>query len=105
MGKKKQLYFIFVDLEKVFQRVPLEVVQWSMRKLRVDDWFVWVVMAMYDDPKTSVRVNGEQSEDFEVNVGLHQVSVLSPILFIMVLEDMSQEVRGGSPWEIFMLMT
>ena len=57
-------------------------------------------MAMYDGSKTSVRVNGVQSEDFEVKVGVHQGSVLSLILFIMVLEAISQEFRGGSPWEL-----
>ena len=40
LGKKRQLYFIFVDLEKAFDRVHREV-----RKLRVEDWFV---MTMYD---------------------------------------------------------
>ena len=33
---------------------------------------VRVVMAMYDGPKTSVTVNGVQSEDSEVKVGVHQ---------------------------------
>ena len=55
---------------------------------------------MYDGPKTSVTVNGVQSEHFEVKVGVHQGSVLSPILFIMVLEAMSQEFRGSFPWEL-----
>ena len=105
LGKNKQLYFIFVDLEKAFDRVPQEVVQWSMRKLRVEDWLVRVVMAMYDGQKTSVMVNGVQSEDFEVKVGVHQGSVLSPILFIMVLKAVAQEFKGGSSWELLMLMT
>ena len=49
LGKNKQLYFIFVDLEKAFDRVPQEVVQWSNGpKLCVEDWLVRVVMAMYD---------------------------------------------------------
>ena len=78
MWKKEQLYFIFVDLEKAFDRVPQEVVQWSMRKLRVEDWSVRVVMAMYDGPKTCVRVNEVQSEDFEVKVGVHQGVNLEP---------------------------
>ena len=52
--------------------MPQEVVHWSMRKLHVGDWLVRVVIAMHDGPKTSVRVNGVQSEDFEVKVGVHQ---------------------------------
>ena len=41
-----------------------------------------------------------QSEDFEVKVGVHQGSVLSTILFIMVFEATLQEFRGSSPSEL-----
>ena len=39
------------------------------------------------------------SEEFEVKVGVHQGSVLSPLLFIIVLEALSREFRCGVPWE------
>ena len=35
--KKKKLYYAFVDLEKKFDRVPREVVRWSLRKLGVEE--------------------------------------------------------------------
>ena len=34
-----------------------------------------------------------------MKVGVHQGSVLSPLLFIIVLEALSQEFRSGVPWE------
>jgi hypothetical protein len=37
------------------------------------------------------------SKEFEVKVGVHQGSVLSPLLFIIVLEAISQKFRGGLP--------
>ena len=33
-------------------------------------------------------------------VGVHQGSVLSPLLFIIVLEALSREFRTGCPWEL-----
>ena len=39
------------------------------------------------------------SQEFEVKVGVHQGSVLSPLLFIIVLEALSCEFRAGVPWE------
>ena len=97
--RKKDLFFVFVDLEKAFDRVPREVIKWAMRKLGIEEWLVRVVMALYEGATTQVRVNGELSEEFPVNVGVHQGSVLSPLLFVMVLEAISRDFRIGLPWE------
>ena len=37
----------------------------------------------------------------DVGVGVHQGSVLSPLLFISVFEALSREFRTGVPWELF----
>ena len=47
-----------------------------------------------------VRVNGQYSEEFGVGVGVHQGSVLSPLLFILVPEALSREFQTGVPWEL-----
>ena len=39
-------------------------------------------------------------ESFEVKVELHQGSVLSPLLFAIVMEVMKRDTRRGLPWEI-----
>ena len=40
------------------------------------------------------------SESFEVKVGLHQGSVLSPLLFSAVMDVVSSEARSGLPSEL-----
>ena len=89
----------FVDLEKAFDRVPLKVIWWALRKLGVEEWIVRLVQGMYANARSRVRVGEGYSEEFEVKVGVHQGSVLSPLLFIIVLEALSREFRSGVPWE------
>ena len=94
----KPLYLAFIDFEKSFDRVPREVIWWSMRKLKIDEWLVRIVQSMYKEVRSRVRVGAEYSNSFDVRVGVHQGSVLSPLLF--VLEALSMELRTGCPWEI-----
>ena len=51
---------------------------------------------MYANVWSSVCVGKGYSEEFEVKVGVHQGSVLSPLLFIIVLEALS---CSWVPWE------
>ena len=71
----------FVDLEKAFDRVPREVIRWAMHKLGVEEWLITADMSMYTGAKTVVRTVYGNSECFEVKVGMHQGSALSPLLF------------------------
>ena len=100
LAKNKDLWMAFVDLEKAFDRVPREVVWWALRKLGVDEWIVSVIQSMYENATTAVKVNGRLSKAFAVRVGVHQGSVLSPLLFIIVLEALSREFRDGLPMEL-----
>ena len=91
----KPLYLAFIDLEKAFDRVPREVIWWSMRKLKIDEWLVRIVQSMYKEVRSKVRVGDEYSNSFDIRVGVHQGSVLSPLLFVIVLEALSMELRTG----------
>ena len=55
---------------------------------------------MYKDIRSRVRVGDGYSEEFSVGVCVHQSSVVSPLLFIIVLEALSREFRTGCPWEL-----
>ena len=68
-----------MDLEKELDRVPREVVRLASRMLGVDEWLIRTVMALYTEACTVVITYAELSESFEIKVGFHQGSVLSPM--------------------------
>ena len=55
---------------------------------------------MYTGAKTVIRTVYGNSSSFEVNVGMHQGSALSPLLFVIVMEAISRKFRVALPWEL-----
>ncbi|KAK3511279.1 hypothetical protein QTP70_034774, partial [Hemibagrus guttatus] len=86
------------DLEKAYDRVPREELWYCMRKSGVAEKYVRVVQDMYERSRTVVRCAVSHIKEFKVVVGLHQGSALSPFLFAIVMDQLSEEVRQESPW-------
>ena len=99
LAANKRLYIAFIDLEKVFDWVLQKIIRWALRKLDVEERIVLLVQGMYANVQSHVCVGEGYSEEFEVKVGVQQGSVLSPLLFIIVLEALSWEFHSGVPWE------
>ncbi|KAK3559987.1 hypothetical protein QTP86_033672, partial [Hemibagrus guttatus] len=95
---QRELHCVSVDLEKAYDRVPREELWYCMRKSGVAETYVRVVQDMYERSRTVVRCAVGQTEEFKVEVGLHQGSALSPFLFAIVMDQLSEEVRQESPW-------
>jgi len=55
---------------------------------------------MYTGAKTVVRKVYGNSSCFEVKVGRHQGSALSPLLFVIVMEAISREFRVALSWKL-----
>lgn len=98
---KKTLYLLyFVDLEKVFDHVPKEVLRWALRMAGIEHWLVQAVIALFAGAKMDIQTACGNRESFDVKVGVHQGSVLSPLLFIIIMDVTSMEINEGFPWEL-----
>ena len=93
--KDKKLYMCFVDMEKAFDRVPRKVLEWAMKMKGLSELVARTVMSLYNGAKTRVRVGSAYSEEVEVKVGVHQRFVLSPLLFAIVVDIITENARRG----------
>ena len=100
LEKNRKLFICFVGLEKALDRVPRKVIEWALRKKLVSGRLVQAVLSMYKGAKTRVKVGGGHSEGFDIGVGVHQRSVLSPFLFLIVLDVLSEDGRKGALYEL-----
>ena len=80
----------FGDLEKAFDTAPREMVMVTLRWMGVPEAEVRMVEGTYEN-SARVVVGEGASEEFEVKIGLRQGSVMSPLLFIAVLDLISRK--------------
>ena len=93
-----------MDLEKAYGRVPWKELWYCMRKSGIAEKYVRLVQDMYKRSETVVRCAVGTTESFKVKVGLHQGSALSPFLFAVIMNRLTDEVRREPSWACCLLM-
>ena len=83
----------YVDLEKTFNIVQWNVVEWAMRKKGIPEALVPAVMSLYKGARPKVKVGTYLPEEFEAIVGVQEGSVLSLLLFSIVVDVVTNEIR------------
>ena len=53
-----------------------------------------------DGATTTVRSAAGLTEEFKVGVGLHQGSALSPFLFAIIMDKLTENISKHSPWDM-----
>ena len=87
---QRELHCVFVDLEKAYDRVPQEELWYYMRKSGIVEKYVRLVQDMYEGSETVVRCAIGTTENFKVKVGLQQGTALSPFMFAVIMNRLTQ---------------
>ena len=92
-------WIVCVDLEKAFDRVDRELLWQVLERYGVRGRLKEAVEPLYLQSEACVRVQGKNSEWFEVVMGVRQGCTMSPWLFNLVMDSIVREAtksfQGG----------
>ena len=89
---------LFVDLEKAYDRVPMELIWYSIRRKGVPEAYINIIRDMYAGCKASAMTSAGRTKYIDIDVGLHQGSALSPLLFVIITDVITEQIDEGTPW-------
>src|SRR3954466_9301275 len=89
--KKKKIYLCFVDYQKAFDRLRHDKLVEVMEKAGIPDLERRLIINLYWRQHAEVRWDGEVSREVDVETGVRQGCVISPILFNLYSEFMIKE--------------
>jgi hypothetical protein len=92
LSKKLKGGVIFLDLEKAFDRVSHEALASLLSILRFPPQFTNTVKGIYSNSKVVIKVNDSRTKEIIVNSGTKQGCPISPLLFTIVAEVLTQQI-------------
>ena len=95
---QQNLYHVFIDFKKAFDRVWQADLWAIMRKYNISANLVHTIEQLYDKATSAIQMNGSIGEWFRTRVAVRQVCLLSPTRFNIFLEQImadAQEEHDG----------
>ena len=80
------LLITFIDIRKAFDCVHRQSVWNILRSYGIPDKIIGIIQNFYKDSRCAVRADGQQGEWFQIVTGVRQGCLLSPLIFLLVVD-------------------
>jgi exonuclease III len=92
---RKSLYACYVDLKSAYDLVSRPVLWWCIQRKGVHGTFLRALQSLYASPRYAISVGGLVGPSLLSTVGVRQGCLLSPLLFGLMLDDLTQHLLKG----------
>jgi hypothetical protein len=93
----------FIDFKKAFDCIHRTSVWSILRCYGIPDKIIEIIKSFYKDSRCAVRADGQVGEWFQIVTGVRQGCVLSPLLFLLVMDWILKRAADngtcGLEWE------
>ena len=91
--KSSGMLVAFIDFSKAYDKVDQEKLWSCLERMGINGKFLHFLQALYEGMSCRVKVGGKQSKKFQMNAGLWQGCVLSPLLFPLYINGVVARLR------------
>ena len=86
--QRKSTFVGFVDFRKAYDTINRDLLWSKLVSAGISGKMMTAIKSLYNNVKCSVRINGHMTDWFDVNSGLKQGCILSPLMFNLFIDDL-----------------
>ena len=97
------LYLLFIDFERAFDSLNRDVMWTILASYGIPQKLINIIKSLYRDTRCQVIHRGKPGRQFRIKSGVKQGCILSPLLFIIVLDWVMKKtnvVARGIQWNM-----
>ena len=94
LNKKKEVRVVFCDISKAFDRIWHEGVLYKLERMGISGALLLWFKSYISNPKQKVIIENSSSKTGDIQAGVHQGSVLRPLLFLIYTNDITGNVNS-----------
>jgi hypothetical protein len=95
MQEQEDRYMLLsIDLSKAFDRVPLHILFNKLSENKITGRLNRAIRSTYTTQSLRIEIGDKKSNEFSLDAGVKQGSVLSPTLFILFVNDLLRELES-----------
>lgn len=87
-------FVTFIDLQKAFDTVDRELLQYSLLKYGIDGIFYHAIKSLYLNIESCIWMGNFNTEWFQCSSGVRQGDNLSPTLFALFINDLATHIKA-----------
>ncbi|XP_059224641.1 uncharacterized protein LOC131997617 [Stomoxys calcitrans] len=95
LAEKKKVYAFFVDFRAAFDKISRNLLFYKLNQIGISFKFIKMIEAVYQNTQSAVWTGEELSGYFDTESGVKQGCLLSPLLFSLYINDLSDALEGG----------
>ena len=92
-ANKTDTYVAFIDFSKAYDSIPRNNLWAKLKQKGLCGRLYNALISLYKTVKSCVRINGLTTDFFDVNCGLKQGCLLSPLLFNLYIDDLVRDMN------------
>ena len=90
----KEIYCAFLDIEKAYDTVDRQRLWEILERIGLSEHIRKIIKSMYRNTEANYDWNGVEIKEVKSTRGLRQGCTLSPLLFTLVMEELTQRIRN-----------